>query len=92
MIRTTGTDGRQKWVSKEGYTVETGHITDQCRTYKTDAMYRCSTCALGRITAFHSKFECAKIQNPNRQQEEVKIILIDEDGFELHDMENSGNE
>ena len=55
-------------------------------------MYRCSTCALSGITAFHSKFECAKTQNPNRLQEEVKIILIDEDGFELHDMENSGNE
>ena len=92
LIRTTGSDGRQIWVSKEGYTVETGHITDQCPTYKTDAMYRCSTCALGGITAFHSKFECTKVQNPNRLQEEVKIILVDEDGFELHDMENSGNE
>ena len=79
-------------MSKEGYTVETSHITDQCPTYKTDAMYKCSTWAMSNITAFHSKFECPKIQNPNKIPEEIKIILIDEDRFELHEDEHSGNE
>jgi len=91
-VRATGSDGRQQWVSKEGYTVETGHVTEQCPTYKTDAMYRCSTCAMSNITAFHSKFECPNVQNPNKIPEEVKIILVDEDGFELGDDEQSGNE
>ena len=49
LIRATGPDGRQQWISKEGYTVETGHITDKCPTYQTDALYRCSTCALSNI-------------------------------------------
>ena len=72
--------------------METGHVTEQCPTYKTDAMYRCSTCAMSNITAFHSKFECPNVQNPNKTPEEVKIILVDEDGFELGDDEQSGNE
>ena len=41
LVRSAGPDGRQQWVSKTGYTVETGHITDKCPTYQTDAMYRC---------------------------------------------------
>ena len=92
LVRQAGSDGRQQWVSKVGYTVETGHITDQCPTYRTDAMYRCSICALARITAFHSKFECPKVRNPNKIQEELKVILVDDEGFELDQPEDSGND
>ena len=91
-MRTAGPDGRQQWVCKDGYTVETGHITDKCPTYRTDAMYRCSTCALSKITAFNCKFEWMKKRNPNKSQEEIKVILIDEDGYELTNEELSGNE
>ena len=91
LVRTAGLDGRQQWVRKDGYTVETGHITDKCPTYQTDAMYRCSTCALSNITAFHSKFECMKKRNPNKMQEEIKVILIDKDGYELQNEHLSGN-
>ena len=73
--------------------METGHITDKCPTYQTDALYRCSTCALRNITAFHSKFECMKKRYPNKIPEEIKTILIDEDGFELEQQtDHSGNE
>ena len=92
LVRQAGADGRQQWISKEGYTVETGHITDQCPTYRTDAMYRCSICALARITAFNSKFECPKVRNPNKIQEELKVILIDEEGYELEQADQSGND
>ena len=70
-----------------------GHITDKCPTYETDALYRCSTCAMSNNTAFHSKFECMKKRNPNKILEEIKTILIDDDGFELEEDEtHSGNE
>ena len=92
LIRGTGPGGRQQWISKDGYTVETGHVTDQCPAYRTDAMYRCSTCALANITAFHSKFECPKVKNPNRLLEEIKVILIDEDGYELEEQDRTGND
>ena len=93
LVQATGPDGRHQGVSKEEYTVETRHITEKCPTYQTDAMYRCSTCALSNITAFHSKFECMKKRSPNRVQEEIKVILIDADGFELQQNEDhSGNE
>ena len=55
-------------------------------------MYRCSICALANITAFHSKFECPKVRNPNKVPEEIKVILIDEDGYELEDTSRSGND
>ena len=48
---------------------------------------------MSNITAFHSKFECMKKRNPNKIPEEIKTILIDEDGFELeHQEEHLGNE
>ena len=55
------------------------------------AMYRCSICAMARITAFHSKFKCPKVRNPNKIQEELKVILIDEEGYELEE-DRSGND
>ena len=77
---------------RDRYTVETGHITDQCPTYCTDAMYRCSICAMARITAFHSKFECPKVRNASKIQEKLKVILIDEEGYELEENDRSGND
>ena len=48
---------------------------------------------MSNITAFHSKFKCMKKRNPNKIQEEIKTILIDEDGYELKEDEtHSGNE
>ena len=55
-------------------------------------MYRCSICALARITAFHGKFECPKVRNPNKIQEELKVILVDDEGFELEQADESGND
>ena len=47
---------------------------------------------MSRITAFHSKFECPKVRNPNKIQEELKVILIDEEGYELEEDDRSGND